>query len=123
MTERVRLKDITVRFSQMKDRQSNEIIAQITMDGIDHFGSGSSLSEAMVNAAMHWFSHSRSRKPTAESAPENWQFPEWEDAGRVHDWRNYIAGIVQAMWPTFIDEQKQALAISAQEAADREEWD
>jgi hypothetical protein len=41
----------------------------------------------------------------------------------VHDWRNYISPAVRAMWDTFTDEQKQAIAENADDHASREEWD
>lgn len=55
--------------------------------------------------------------------PSDYQNPDWTQQNRVHNWRNYIIERLQAMWDTFTDEQKAAIAESAQEAADREEWD
>lgn len=49
--------------------------------------------------------------------------PKWDETGRVHDWRNYISGNVQAIWHTFTDEQKFALVEQADEQAGREHWD
>lgn len=49
--------------------------------------------------------------------------PDWENAGRVHDWRNYIDDDLRAIWDTFSDAQKIAIAKSAQRQADNEEWD
>lgn len=58
-----------------------------------------------------------------ESTPKDWKAPEWDKAGRVHEWKYYISNEVQAMWHTFTDVQKQALARQAEENAAREEWD
>jgi len=58
-----------------------------------------------------------------ETTPNDWAAPEWDKAGRVHEWKNYISEEVQAMWATFTDAQKQALARQAEETASREEWD
>ncbi|NTA27373.1 recombinase RecA [Allorhizobium ampelinum] len=49
--------------------------------------------------------------------------PNFEDAGRVHDWRNYIRDELRLLWHTFTPEQRRAIALSAEWAADREEWD
>lgn len=55
--------------------------------------------------------------------PTDWREPEWGTYDKVHGWRNYITDEVQALWPTFTDEQKRALARQAWTAADNEEWD
>lgn len=49
--------------------------------------------------------------------------PDWDKAGRVHDWRNYISERVRELWPSFSDEQKIAIAEMADEHAGRENWD
>jgi len=49
--------------------------------------------------------------------------PEWEKAGRVHDWRNHVGEETQKLWATFTPEQKRALAKDAQELADGEKWE
>lgn len=49
--------------------------------------------------------------------------PQWENAGRVHDWRNYINEDLQAIWHTFTPEQRRVIAESAQDTADAEQWD
>lgn len=53
----------------------------------------------------------------------DYMLPVWEDATKVHDWRNYINDAVQRLWPSFNEDQRRALAENAQEIADREEWD
>lgn len=57
------------------------------------------------------------------SAKPEWQTPDWDEGGRVHNWRNYVSSRVQALWHTFTDEQKEALYSQADELSDREEWD
>ena len=49
--------------------------------------------------------------------------PVWDDAGKVHDWRNYISDELRGIWHTFTPEQRRAIANNAQDIADREEWD
>jgi hypothetical protein len=47
----------------------------------------------------------------------------WDEGGRVHNWRNYIGARTRAIWDTFTDEQKIALAIDADDLAGQERWD
>lgn len=49
--------------------------------------------------------------------------PKWDEAGKVHDWRNYISQAVRDMWHTFTPSQRVALAENAEEIAGQEEWD
>lgn len=41
----------------------------------------------------------------------------------VHDWRTWIGPRTAALWPSFPEDVRMALAADAQEMADREEWD
>ncbi len=59
-----------------------------------------------------------SANAAAKGAP-----PQWDEAGRVHDWRNHVPEAVQAIWTTFTAEQRAALVDWAEGLADREEWD
>lgn len=52
-----------------------------------------------------------------------WMRPEWDKAGKIHDWRNYIGQAVREIWDTFTPRQKSVLVQAAQAQADREEWD
>lgn len=63
--------------------------------------------------------------PTIEGkyTPEDWQNPDFSKTHKCHDWRNYVSEDVAALWPTFTDEQKQALARCFEEQAERENWD
>jgi hypothetical protein len=47
----------------------------------------------------------------------------WAKAARVHDWRNYIGVYTQAIWHTFSDEQKLALAHDMELQASLEDWE
>ncbi len=49
--------------------------------------------------------------------------PHWGDAGKIHDWRNYVPEPVQALWWTFTPEQRSALVDWADDWASREDWD
>lgn len=54
---------------------------------------------------------------------DEYEFPKWEEAGRVHDWRNYISDELQGMWESFTPEQRRAIGRNAQGIADNEEWE
>lgn len=56
------------------------------------------------------------------TVPRDFAVPKWDEAGKVHDWKNHVSDEVQAMWHTFTLDQQAALARQAQEAASREEW-
>lgn len=49
--------------------------------------------------------------------------PDWKNVTRVHDWRNYVPDRVVALWDTFTDAQKIAIAEMADERASSEHWD
>lgn len=49
--------------------------------------------------------------------------PEWEKAGRVHDWRNHVPDEIRAIWSTFTAEQQYELYRWADEIASNEHWD
>ena len=48
--------------------------------------------------------------------------PEWDKAGKCHDWRNYIGEMTRRIWVSFSDAQKLALALDADEKASDEDW-
>ncbi len=58
-----------------------------------------------------------------ENTPPDWQRPDWNSAGPVHEWKNYIGDEVRVMWGMFTDAQKRALARHADNIAGREEWE
>lgn len=49
--------------------------------------------------------------------------PEWDKAGRFHDWRNHIGVHVKELWDTFTQYQQMALILDADERASKEEWE
>lgn len=51
------------------------------------------------------------------------QMPEFENAGKVHDWRNHVWDAVRSIWETLSLEQRAAVAIDAKDRASNEEWD
>ena len=57
---------------------------------------------------------------------ENFDFldnPEFENAGKVHDWRNYIFEELKFIWPELSRENKMIAFMHAAYDADNEEWD
>ena len=54
---------------------------------------------------------------------DNYLDPDWDGAGKVHDWRNYISDELMAAWFTFTPEQKRLISENADTIASREEWD
>lgn len=58
-----------------------------------------------------------------EKPPDDYYSPDWQSGGRVHEWKNYISEELQAMWVTFTDAQRAAIARSAQINASAEDWD
>lgn len=49
--------------------------------------------------------------------------PQWDHAGKVHDWRNHVGYDVRAIWHTFTPEQRMVLAKDADNRASNEHWD
>jgi hypothetical protein len=49
--------------------------------------------------------------------------PQWGHAAYVHDWRNHVGERTQALWHTFTDEQRLAIAADAEDEASAEEWE
>lgn len=54
------------------------------------------------------------------SAIEN---PRFEDAGKIHDWRNYVPRKIKKVWDLLDNEARVVAFYLAQLEADREEWD
>jgi hypothetical protein len=54
---------------------------------------------------------------------EEWNIPDWNGGGKVHNWRNYISEELREMWSTFSLKQKEALFNNAKDVANGEEWD
>ena len=72
---------------------------------------------------QRWVRRGERREKKMEYTPSDWAKPKWNEARKVHDWKNYISEEIAQMWHTFTEVQKQALARQADEMAGREEWD
>lgn len=55
--------------------------------------------------------------------PDDWNSPYWENATRVHDWRNYASEQLKEHWDNLTDTSKKVFAECLQNIADHEEWD
>lgn len=64
-----------------------------------------------------------SQAVASADTPKDFLNPEWTEGGAVHNWHNHVSEELQAMWPSFNQEQRAALARQAQAQADNEEWD
>ena len=49
--------------------------------------------------------------------------PQWECAGEVHDWRNYIPPEAKECWSDLTHRERGLLYIMADAQAGAEEWD
>ena len=49
--------------------------------------------------------------------------PQWDKAGKVHDWKNYVTDQLRKIWSGLSDDQKRVVASNFDEIAEREEWD
>ena len=49
--------------------------------------------------------------------------PDFDNAGKVHDWRNHLGWRTVDIWHELSGRQQLALAQDAQDTADREEWE
>jgi hypothetical protein len=48
---------------------------------------------------------------------------DWNGGSQIHNWRNHVGVRVQAIWDTFTDAQKIAIAMDAEIEADREDYE
>lgn len=58
-----------------------------------------------------------------ELTPDDFETPDWDRAGKVHDWRNYVSDEIRAMWPDIPVSLKAAIARQSDAMANLEEWD
>jgi hypothetical protein len=49
--------------------------------------------------------------------------PEFDNAGRVHDWRNHVPEEVKEQWDQLSVEARKVAYLAAYNEAEREEWD
>jgi len=59
----------------------------------------------------------------ASEPPRDHETPDWESAGRVHEWKNYASDDLRKTWPEFSARHRAIISASLQDAADQEEWD
>lgn len=58
-----------------------------------------------------------------KTASRQWYSPDWQNAGKTHDWRNHVSAEVRAAWDSFTTEQREALFRQAVDLADCEQWE
>jgi len=49
--------------------------------------------------------------------------PEFENAGRVHDWRNHVPEEVKEQWDQLSVDARKVAYLTAYHEAEEEEWD
>lgn len=49
--------------------------------------------------------------------------PDFDKAGKVHDWRNHVPYWARDLWPDLTHRERVLLALVAEGGASREEWD
>lgn len=49
--------------------------------------------------------------------------PQFEAAGRIHDWRNYVPDNLHHIWDGLTEETKLVAFLIAENIADKEDWD
>ena len=49
--------------------------------------------------------------------------PHWNEAGRVHDWRNHVSEYLIEFWGALSQETKVVIYLEAERNASREEWE
>ena len=49
--------------------------------------------------------------------------PDWNEGGRVHNWRNYVGHRTRELWPSLSWKVRVAIALDADDRAGNEHWD
>ena len=49
--------------------------------------------------------------------------PKWDEAGRVHDWRNHVPEEIKILWDALTWEAREVAFFMACQEADMEVWD
>jgi hypothetical protein len=60
---------------------------------------------------------------TLPTAPTDWNNPNWQNARKVHDWKNYTTEHIRLIWDSLTTDQKIIFSSAFQEIADNENWD
>lgn len=55
--------------------------------------------------------------------PSDYFDPDWKNAGKAHDWKNYVPDWMQKRWGAFTRKERILVAFMADEQAGSEEWD
>ncbi|WP_306150661.1 hypothetical protein [Roseovarius sp. MMSF_3281] len=55
--------------------------------------------------------------------PSDWCEPDWANAQKVHDWKNYAGERLRDVWPSLSHEAKKAISETLDDVAGREEWE
>lgn len=55
--------------------------------------------------------------------PEDFSQPDWGSTEKVHDWKNYVPAQFEHQWGRLPVFMRLAIAVTAQQFADNEEWD
>jgi hypothetical protein len=62
-------------------------------------------------------------KETNDTSFHKFENQDFEDVGKVHDWRNYAPEEIVNVWDKLTDREKKLIFIMCETMADREEWD
>lgn len=49
--------------------------------------------------------------------------PDFKNAGKIHDWRNYVPYEWEKNWHLFTERERKIIAVMAEKRANAEEWD
>lgn len=79
-----------------------------------------SIVDTRDRAGQRWLKFNEAKLALTVS---DFEKPNWETGGRVHNWKNHVSWLVQDMWSTFTIAQQFALYRQADEEASDEEWD
>jgi hypothetical protein len=58
-----------------------------------------------------------------EELPHDWESPDWNNAGKVHDWKNYAGKDLRGAWPALPFAFKKLTAANLQAIANNEDWE
>ena len=79
--------------------------------------------EQKMQEQMEGAEHEYNRLMEEYEPPADWDRPQWQEASKVHNWRNYVHEELQSEWPSFTGRQKILLSSAFDGVASDEEWD
>lgn len=59
----------------------------------------------------------------SRAAPKDWQNPDWDNCGKVHEWKNYASPWLREYWSALSDEGKKCVSATLDDIAASEEWE